>query len=84
MLTGPQQMPIFSDENLSPEEKRDVIAFLLSLEEEPRYGGFALGSLGPVSEGMFAWVVGVGACVGFGIWIATHSTRSTKRKGANA
>jgi ubiquinol-cytochrome c reductase cytochrome c subunit len=84
LLTGPQQMDVFSDENLSPDEKREVILYLKSLEDEPRYGGFALGSIGPVSEGMFAWLVGVGACVGFGIWIATHSTRSTKKKGASA
>ena len=84
LLTGPQQMDVFSDENLTPEEKREVIAFLKALEEEPRYGGFALGSLGPVSEGMFAWLVGVGSCVAFGIWLASHSTRTSKKKGATA
>ena len=28
MLTGPQSMPVFNDANLTPEEKRDVIAFI--------------------------------------------------------
>jgi ubiquinol-cytochrome c reductase cytochrome c subunit len=84
LLTGPQSMDVFSDENLTPDEKREVIAFVKALEKEPKYGGFALGSVGPVSEGMFAWLVGVGACVGFGIWIAGHSTRTTKKKGATA
>ncbi len=56
MLTGPQPMPTFCNGNLSPEEKRDVIAYLNSLEETPEYGGFGLGGLGPVSEGLFAWV----------------------------
>ena len=78
MLTGPQQMPVFSDEVLKPDEKRDIIAYVRSLEESPNYGGFALGALGPVSEGMFAWLLGIGSLVGFAIWIAASSTRSKK------
>ena len=78
MLTGPQAMDTFSNGNLSPEEKRDVIAYLGSLNEAPGYGGFGLGGLGPVSEGLFAWLVGLGALVGFAVWIAAHTTRSTK------
>jgi ubiquinol-cytochrome c reductase cytochrome c subunit len=80
MLTGPYQMPVFSNGNLTPEEKRDVIAYLESLEEQPEYGGFGLGSYGPVSEGAFAWVIGIGSLVGFAIWIAAHTTRSSKDK----
>ena len=81
LLTGPQNMPSFSNGNLSPEEKRDVIAYITSMRDTPSYSGFTLGSLGPVSEGLFAWVIGIGGCVGFAIWIAAHSTRSTKKKG---
>ena len=85
LLTGPGQMDTFSNGNLSPEEKRDVIAYLYSLREQPAYGGFELGGMGPVSEGLFAWLVGIGTCVGFAIWIAAHTTRSTKqRKEASA
>lgn len=79
LLTGPQAMPTFSNGNLSPEEKRDVIAYLKSIEEAPEYGGFGLGSLGPVSEGLFAWL-GVGVLVGLAIWIAAHTTRTDKEK----
>jgi ubiquinol-cytochrome c reductase cytochrome c subunit len=78
MLTGPQQMPVFSDEVLEPEQKRDIIAYLKSIESAPDYGGSALGSFGPVSEGLFVWVVGIGALVGFAVWIASNSTRSKK------
>lgn len=80
MLTGPQAMPNFSNGNLSPDEKRDVIAYLSTLEEEPSYGGFGLGGLGPVPEGMAAWLLGIGACVGAAVWIAAHTTRSSKKK----
>ncbi|MCW2765092.1 MAG: menaquinol-cytochrome c reductase cytochrome c1 subunit precursor [Nocardioides sp.] len=80
MLTGPQAMDTFSNGNLPPAEKRDVIAYLQSLETQPAYGGFGLGGLGPVSEGLFAWLVGLGALVGFAVWIAAHTTRSEKKK----
>ncbi len=80
MLTGPQNMPNFSNGNLSPEEKRDVIGYLDSIQANPEYGGFALGGLGPVSEGMFVWVLGMGGLIGMAVWIASHTTRSKKNK----
>jgi ubiquinol-cytochrome c reductase cytochrome c subunit len=80
MLTGPQQMPVFSDGVLSPNDKLDIIAYLKKNDATPSYGGFTLGSLGPVSEGLFAWLVGIGGLVGVGIWI-TSSTARTKKKG---
>jgi ubiquinol-cytochrome c reductase cytochrome c subunit len=81
LITGPQQMPVFSDEVLTPDEKRDVIAYIEAIDKTPKYGGFSMGALGPVSEGMFAWIAGIGGLVGFAIWIASHTAR-TSRKGA--
>ncbi|QNN54755.1 c-type cytochrome [Nocardioides mesophilus] len=78
LITGPQQMPVFSDGVLKPDEKRDIIAYLKSFDETPNYGGASLGNYGPVAEGAFAWLVGIGACVGFAVWIASHSVRSKK------
>ena len=78
MLTGPQQMPVFSNGVVKSDEKRDIIAYLNSIEEDPGYGGASLGALGPVSEGLTAWLVGIGACVGFAVWIASSSVRSKK------
>ena len=80
LLTGPQAMPNFSNGNLAPEEKRDVIAYLDSIGDTPEYAGFTLGGLGPVSEGMFAWLIGIGGLVGSAVWIASHTTRSRKAK----
>lgn len=85
LITGPQQMPVFSDGVLTPESKRDIIAYLKMQEDAPSPGGFALGSVGPVAEGMFAWIVGIGSLVIFGIWITAGSARSKKiKKGADA
>ena len=80
MLTGPQAMDRFSNGNLSVTEKRDIIAYLQSLQDNPDYGGFGLGGIGPVSEGLFAWLVGIGSLVGIATWIAAHTARSSKQK----
>lgn len=80
MLTGPQAMDNFSNGNLSPAEKRDVIAYLQSLQDNPDFGGFGLGGIGPVSEGMFAWLFGIGSLVGVATWIAAHTARTSKTK----
>jgi ubiquinol-cytochrome c reductase cytochrome c subunit len=78
MLTGPQQMPVFSNAVMTPQDKRDIISYIQSIQSSPQYGGSYLGSIGPVSEGLFAWVFGLGACVTFAIWIAAHTARSSK------
>ena len=80
MLTGPQAMDDFSNGNLSMEEKRDIIAYLQSLEDNPEYGGFGMGGIGPVSEGLFAWIVGIGSLVGVAAWIAAHTARTSRQK----
>jgi ubiquinol-cytochrome c reductase cytochrome c subunit len=80
MLTGPQAMDNFSNGNLSPEEKRDIIAYLQSLKDSPDYGGFGLGGIGPVSEGLFAWLAGIGGLVGVAVWIAAHTARTSRTK----
>ncbi|WP_404348759.1 cytochrome c [Phycicoccus jejuensis] len=73
MATGPQSMPVFNDSNITPENKRDVIAFLDTLNQEPSPGGLTLGSLGPVTEGLFAWVFGLGILVGCAVWLGSKA-----------
>lgn len=74
MLSGPQNMPKFSDRQLSPEEKKDIIAYIKSVNDgnnDP--GGLALGGWGPASEGLIGWVVGIGAIVGMTLWIGSRA-----------
>src|SRR6187402_1863434 len=73
MVTGPQNMPVFNDMNLTTEDKRDIIAALVFLQENESPGGFSLGSLGPVSEGLFIWVFGIGALIAITVWITAKS-----------
>lgn len=74
MVTGPQNMPVFSDANLSPEEKQDIITFLKNIEANGSPGGAELGSLGPVSEGLFIWTAGLGLIIAFTIWLTSRSS----------
>ena len=73
MLTGPQNMPKFSDRQLSADEKKDLIAFIKSAKETPSPGGWGLGGLGPVSEGLAMWLIGITALIGVALWIGSRS-----------
>ena len=73
MVTGPQNMPVFNDVNLTPQQKADIISALKYNQQNPSPGGFDLGSLGPVSEGLFVWIFGLGAIVGVTIWLSAKA-----------
>lgn len=73
MLTGPQNMPKFSDRQLTADEKKDIIAFIKSTKETPSQGGWDLGGLGPVSEGMAMWIIGVTLVAAAAMWIGSRS-----------
>ncbi len=72
MLSGPGAMPVFNDANITPEEKRDIIAFLEE-QKQGSPGGTDLGAVGPVSEGLWVWVVGMGLLLGAAVWIGAKS-----------
>jgi quinol---cytochrome-c reductase cytochrome c subunit len=73
MLTGPQNMPVFGNNQLSPEEKRDVVAYIQNLQEDTDPGGWGIGRLGPVSEGLAIFLIGMVALVFTALWIAGKS-----------
>jgi ubiquinol-cytochrome c reductase cytochrome c subunit len=73
MLTGPQNMPKFSDRQLSPDEKRDIVAYVRESAETPSPGGLGLGGFGPTSEGMAAWIIGMVAIIGAALWIGARA-----------
>lgn len=79
MTTGPQQMPVFADTVITPANKRAIIGYLNTLHEQPNPGGLSLGHLGPVSEGLWAWVVGMGGLVAAAVWIAAKTSRVDRR-----
>jgi ubiquinol-cytochrome c reductase cytochrome c subunit len=74
MLTGPQSMPVFPNTTVDQAQKQDVIAYLATLRETPNVGGMSLGRLGPVSEGLVAWVLGLSLLIGFAVWLGAKSS----------
>jgi ubiquinol-cytochrome c reductase cytochrome c subunit len=70
MTTGPEAMPVFNDTTITPSQKRDIIAYVTETRTSPNPGGFSLGKVGPVTEGLVVWLVGIGFLVLCALWIA--------------
>jgi ubiquinol-cytochrome c reductase cytochrome c subunit len=74
MLSGPQNMPVFSDNQLTPEQKQAIVNYIQTLKQETNDpGGASIGRLGPVPEGLVIWVVGIGALMLMILWIGAKT-----------
>ncbi len=74
MRTGPQNMPKFSDQQLSLDAKKDIIGYVNAVTEERSPGGYGLGGLGPAPEGMAVFIIGMVAAIGLALWIGARSS----------
>lgn len=75
MRTGPGQMPVFGENTMTDEDARAIIGYLESVQSEPS-GGLTLGGLGPVSEGFWGFIVGIGGLALFAVWLAAKGARA--------
>jgi ubiquinol-cytochrome c reductase cytochrome c subunit len=75
MLTGPQSMPVFGDNQLTPDQKREIITYVTTqIQQDKDPGGlFNLGRYGPVTEGLAIFIVGITILVFATLWIAGKS-----------
>ena len=74
MLSGPSSMPAFSESQLTPAEKRDIIAYILSVRGQNNApGGYNIGEFGPSTEGVVAFVVGMAALIGIAAYLGARS-----------
>ncbi|MGW2487683.1 cytochrome bc1 complex diheme cytochrome c subunit [Streptomyces sp. NPDC001606] len=80
MLTGPQNMPSFPNTTMSEKNKKDIIAYLNAVNGDKTVnpGGLALGGLGPVTEGLFSWIAGLGALIVVAVWVAARTAKAKK------
>jgi ubiquinol-cytochrome c reductase cytochrome c subunit len=80
MQTGPQNMPSFPDGTLPEQNKKDIIAYLdaVNSSKTTSPGGLKLGGLGPVSEGLFGWIFGLGTLVAIAAWVAARTAKAKK------
>ena len=73
MLVGPQSMPVFNDANITPDNKRNIIAYL-DFQKQGSPGGLKLGSIGPVAEGFWGWLVALGLIIGSTIYVGARAS----------
>jgi ubiquinol-cytochrome c reductase cytochrome c subunit len=73
MLTGPGNMPVFGDNELTPEQKHQIVSYLQTIKKTADPGGSGLGRVGPVTEGLVIWVVGIGVMMATILWIGAKS-----------
>jgi hypothetical protein len=71
-------MPSFPDSVMPEQQKAEIVAFVRHTAEAPSPGGMDLGSLGPVTEGLFGWIFGLGGLIAVAIWVAAHTTKAKK------
>ncbi|HEU5159894.1 MAG TPA: cytochrome c [Streptosporangiaceae bacterium] len=79
MITGPQAMPVFNDTTVTPEQKRAIIGYIVQTREEPNPGGNGLGRVGPVTEGLAGWLIGLGLLVLAAMWITSKKPSKLKK-----
>ena len=78
MLTGPEAMPVFNNTTITPDQKRDIIAYVTSTRAEANPGGFSLGRIGPVTEGLVAFLGLLLFMVLAALWITAKHGRKTE------
>jgi quinol---cytochrome-c reductase cytochrome c subunit len=61
---GPYVMPTFSERAITPRQLDSLIRYVEYASRPDDRGGWALGEIGPVPEGMVAWLVAVVVLVG--------------------
>jgi ubiquinol-cytochrome c reductase cytochrome c subunit len=54
---GPYLMPAFSDKEIDQQQLDSITRYVLSTRHPPDRGGWAIGNLGPIPEGMIAWLL---------------------------
>ncbi|HET6815646.1 MAG TPA: c-type cytochrome [Mycobacteriales bacterium] len=73
MITGPENMPVFGDKEITPDQKLAIIKYVRTLKTQGNPGGFSLGQIGPVPETMVGWLVGIGLLVLVTLWIGARA-----------
>lgn len=63
MLIGPGNMPVFGPATFDDHQVDSIVRYVNSLADLEGRGGSPLGNVGPIAEGLIAWLVGLGALI---------------------
>lgn len=74
MQSGPESMPRFGDNQLTPDEKKAIVKYVRYITTQSKNpGGAGLGRYGPVSEGLLMFLGGIGLVVVVTLWIGARA-----------
>ncbi len=69
---GPGAMPVFGPDTFDDHEVDSIVRYVEYLRDPRDEGGFGIGHLGPLSEGLVAWAVGLLGVLLAARWIGTQ------------
>jgi ubiquinol-cytochrome c reductase cytochrome c subunit len=67
---GPYLMPRFPPSQISNYELDSIIKYVLSTRAPVNHGGWGIGNLGPIPEGIVAWWIGIPLLLGLCVMLA--------------
>ncbi len=73
MLSGPENMPVFGDNQLTPQQKNSIIDYIQTVKTMHDPGGSGIGRIGPVTEGLVVWTVAMGALLFLVFWMGSKA-----------
>jgi ubiquinol-cytochrome c reductase cytochrome c subunit len=73
--TGPGNMPVFGPGTFTNQQVNSIVRYVEYLREPQDPGGFSLGLVGPITEGLIAILVGLGALMLITRWIEPRAMR---------
>jgi ubiquinol-cytochrome c reductase cytochrome c subunit len=71
---GPYFMPRFTEKDISDDELNSIIAYVQKSKKPEDRGGWGIGHIGPVPEGMVAWFIALAAMVALCVVIGKRVT----------
>lgn len=72
LRTGPGRMPPFDRSTLDDRAAIDIARYVQQLHHPDDRGGWSIGHLGPVPEGLVAWAFGLGSILVAVRWLGTR------------
>lgn len=73
--TGPGNMPVFGPETLTRKQVNSIVRYVEYLKKPEDPGGLSLGLVGPITEGLVAILIGLGALMLVSRWIEPRAVR---------
>lgn len=55
---GPYVMPVFDEQLIDPQELNSIVRYVQFAQAPDNRGGWGIGNIGPIPEGMVAWFLG--------------------------